>query len=146
VLQSCQNKATRPEETLSAVAAKADIPWTVFDPLARIRGSHTLRVGDGWRFFDGDCLWQIRLTRILTRRHGFLWQRESPAQAHFEMRASPHNRHFEQDVALKEKFNLDTGAHGIPVEYLGGTPSRISVRIPEVSSNLPQALDGRHMM
>ncbi len=50
------------------------------------------------------------------------------------MRASPDNRHFEQDVVLKQKFVLDMGPHGIPMEYLGGTPSRISVRIPGMES------------
>lgn len=137
VLQSTRGHASRPEEILSAIAKGGDIPCSLFDPLARIRGSHTLRVGDGWRIFDGDSLWQIRLTRISTRRHGFLWHRESPAQAHFEMRASPDNRRFEQDVVLAKPFELTVGHHPIPVEYLGGTPSKISLRIPLDSQKRP---------
>jgi hypothetical protein len=116
---------------LAAVAKGGDIPCSVFDPLAKLRGSHTLRVGDGWKIFDGSSLWQIRLTRIVTRRHGFLWLRESPSLAHFEMRASPEQRRFEQDVILGKPFRLVAGPNEIPVEYIEGTPSRISVRVPE---------------
>jgi hypothetical protein len=132
VLQSFASKAVRPEEILAAIAKGADIPQAVFDPLERIRGPHTLHVGEGWRVFDGESLWQIRLTRIVTRRHGFLWRLESPAQAHFEVHASPDNRTFQQEVALQDSFRLELGASGIPLEYLGGTPSHISVRIPAV--------------
>jgi hypothetical protein len=130
VLQSNRAQTARPDEILSAIAKGGDIPCSLFDPLMRIRGSHTLRIGDGWRIFDGASLWQIRLTRIMTRRHGFLWLRESPAQAHFEVRGSPDKRQFEQDVILGKPFELTVGPHAIPVEYLGGTPSRISLRIP----------------
>jgi len=119
----------KPEEILSAVARETDIPQAMFDPLTRIRGSHTLRVGDGWRIFDGASLWQIRLTRIKTQRQGFLWRHESPSQAHFEIRASPSNRRYEQEVALGKPFRLTVGSNTIPAQYLGGTPSRISLRI-----------------
>lgn len=131
LLQSYEGMTMKPEEVLAAIAKGADIPSSVFDPLAKIRGAHTLRVGDGWRFFDGSNLWQVRLTRIETRRHGFLWLRESPSRAHFEMRASPDQRRFDQDIVLDKPFRLIAGANIIPVEYLEGTPSRISVRIAE---------------
>jgi hypothetical protein len=130
-LQSCGVKTTRPDELLSAISKEGDVPCSLFDPLTKIRGPHTLRVGDGWRIFDGDSLWQVRLTRITTRRHGFLWQRESPATVHFEMRGSPDNRRIDQDVALRKSFHLQAGPHEIPIEYVGGTASRISLRIPQ---------------
>ena len=129
LLQSYSGKQARPEEILSAISKGGDIPCSIFDPLSLIRGTHTLRVGEGWKIFDGDSLWQIRMTRIITRRHGFLWQRESPARVHFEMRGSPNNHHYEQDVVLEEFFHLQAGPHEIPVEYLGGSASRISLRI-----------------
>ncbi len=75
LLQAFHNKGMKPEEIVSAVARGSEIPQVMFDPLARIRGPHTLHVGNGWRIFDGESLWQIRLTRIVTRRHGFLWHR-----------------------------------------------------------------------
>jgi hypothetical protein len=137
LLQSYKGQAIRPEEILMAIAEGADIPCSVFDPLSRIRGSHTLRVGDGWRIFDGSSLWQIRLTRIATRRHGFLWHCESPSQAHFEIRGAPDNRRFEQDVVLGKPFRLTVGPHEVPVEFLGGTPSRISLRIPDGAGGKP---------
>jgi hypothetical protein len=137
LLQSYQGQATRPEEILSAIAQGADIPCAVFDPLSRIRGSHTLRVGDGWRIFDGRSLWQIRLTRIVTRRHGFLWHHESPSLVHFEIRGAPDNRRFEQDVVLGKPFHFTAGPHEIPVDYLGGTPSKISLRIPQAAGGKP---------
>jgi hypothetical protein len=130
LLQAVGNKSARPEEIIAAVSKGADIPHAVLDPLAHIRGPHTLHVGEGWKVFDGDSLWQVRLTGIATRRHGFLWRRESPSRAHFELRASPGNRRFDQDVALDGQFALEIGANRIPMEYLGGTPSRISVRVP----------------
>ena len=137
LLQSYQGQAARPEEILAAIAKGADIPCSVFDPLSRIRGSHTLRVGDGWQIFDGHSLWRIRLTRIATRRHGFLWSRESPSQVHFEIRGSPDNRRFEQDVELSGPFRLTVGPHEVPVEFLDGTPSRISLRIPDAAVGKP---------
>jgi hypothetical protein len=141
LLQSYRGQAVKPEELLAAVAKGGDIPCSVFDPLAKIRGSHTLRIGDGWKIFDGSSLWQIRLTRIVTRRHGFLWLRESPAQAHFEMRASPEQRRFEQDITLGKPFRLIAGPNEIPVEYIEGTPSRISVRIPESATGTSTSRD-----
>jgi hypothetical protein len=137
LLQSYQGQATRPEEVLTALAKGGDIPCSVFDPLSRIRGSHTLRVGDGWRIFDGRTLWRISLTRIATRRHGFLWSRESPSQVHFEIRGAPDNRRFEQDVELGKPFRLTVGPHEVPVEFLGGTPSCISLRIPDAAGGKP---------
>jgi hypothetical protein len=133
VLQSLRTQGARPDEMLAAIAKGADIPCSLFDPLSSIRGAHTLRIGDGWRIFDGASLWQIRLTRIWTRRHGFLWLKESPAKAHFEMRGAPDKRQFVQDVVLEKSFELSVGSHTIPVEFLGGTPSRISLRIPSES-------------
>jgi len=128
-LQSQGGRLAGADELLTAVSKEGGIPCSLFDPLTRIRGPHTLRVGEGWKIFDGDSLWQIRLTRITTRRHGFLWQRESPATVHFEMRGSPDNRRFEQDIALQDSFRLQVGPHEIPIEYAGGTASRISLRI-----------------
>ncbi len=130
LLQSSRAQSAKPAEILVSISRGTDLPIGVFDPLARIRGAHTLHVGDGWRLFDGDCLWQIRLTRIDTERHGFLWCRESPSVASFEMRGSPDNRRFEQEIRLGEESRLNAGPHEIPVIYLGGTPSRISFRIP----------------
>ncbi len=138
-LQSYGGKSVRPDELLSAISKEGDVPCSLFDPLTRIRGPHTLRVGEGWKIFDGDSLWQIRLTRITTRRHGFLWQHESPATVHFEMRGSPDNRRFEQDIALQDSFRLQVGPHEIPIQYAGGTASRISLRIarPAGSEQVP---------
>jgi hypothetical protein len=130
ILQSARSQASRPDEILAAVAKGGDIPCALFDPIAGIRGAHTLHIGDGWKIFDGASLYQIRLTRIMTRRHGFLWHRESPSRAHFDVRGLPEKRQFSQDVPLDTKFEIAVGPHAVPVEYLGGTPSRISVRIP----------------
>jgi hypothetical protein len=129
LLKTFQNRPVTPEEIISAIAKGTDIPQVLFDPWARLQGPHTLRVGDGWKIFDGEKLWQIRLTGIATRRHGFLWSRESPSQAHFEMRVSPENRRFQQDVSLEDRFLLEMGPASIPFEYIGGTPSQISVRV-----------------
>jgi hypothetical protein len=130
LLQSFQGKSVNPEEVFAAVAKGADIPGAIFDPLLKLRGAHTLRIGDGWRIYDGSSLWQIRLTRIITRRHGFLWMKESPAEACFELRSSPDQRRFEQRAKLEKSFRLTAGANTIPVNYLEGTASRISVEIP----------------
>lgn len=129
LLQACQARSAEPSEILAAVVKGSDIPNATLDPVARLRGDHTLRVGDGWRIFDGENLWQVRLTRIATRRHGFLWHLESPALACFEMRGSPGNRRLEQEISLKGNFRLMAGRNEIPAEYLGGSQSRISVRI-----------------
>jgi len=129
LLQACQARSAESLEVLKAVVEGSGIPRAVLDPAAMIAGDHTLRVGDGWRVFDGDNLWQIRLTRIATRRHGFLWNQESPDSAFFETRGALQNRRLEQEVALKGTFRLKVGRHEIPAEYLGGTPSRISLRI-----------------
>jgi hypothetical protein len=129
LLQACQARSAEPSEILAAVVKGSDIPNAVLDPVARLRGDHTLRVGDGWRIFDGENLWQVRLTRISTRRHGFLWHHESPALACFEMRGSPGNRRLEQEIPLKGNFRLKAGRNEIPAEYLGGSQSRISLRI-----------------
>ncbi len=129
LLKACQARSAEPSEMLAAVVSVSDLPGTAIDPIAGLRGDHTLRVGEGWRIFDGEDLWQIRLMRIATRRHGFLWNRESPSQAYFEMRGAPGNRRLEQEIPLKGSFHLKAGRNEIPAEYLGGSSSRISVRI-----------------
>lgn len=108
-----------------------DIAWAAFDPLGGIRGAHTLRVGEGWRFFDGSSLWQVRLTRIETRRHGFLWHSESPAQLQFEVKGTPGGGRFEQAIALNGGFRLTAGPHELNVKYLGGSASRVSLQVGE---------------
>ncbi len=129
LLKACQARSAEPYEILAAVMSGSDLPGAELDPIAGLRGDHTLRVGEGWRIFDGENLWQIRLMRIITRRHGFLWNRESPSHACFEMRGAPGNRRLEQEIPLKGSFCLKAGRNGIPVEYLGGSSSRISLRI-----------------
>jgi hypothetical protein len=129
LLQACQARSAEPSEILAAVVSGSDLSGAMLDPIAGLRGDHTLRVGEGWRIFDGESLWQIRLMRIATRRHGFLWNRESPSQAYFEMRGAPGNRRLEQEIPLKGSFRLKAGRNEIPAEYLGGSPSRISLRI-----------------
>ncbi len=129
LLDACKAQAADSPQILKALVNISGIPDAVFDPMAVMRGDHTLRVGEGWRIFDGENLWHVRLTRIETRRHGFLWNRESPALASFETRGALHNRRLEQEVPLKGTFRLKVGRNEIPTEYLGGTPSRISIRI-----------------
>lgn len=129
VLRTCASHAAQPGEILAAVAGRAGIPQALFDPAAAIRGEQTLRVGDGWRMFDGERLWQVRLTRIGTRRHGFWRRRESPARAVFEIRTSPGNRRLEQEIPLDGPFRLKLGANELAGQYLSGAPGRITVRI-----------------
>ncbi len=129
VLQSQRAMSTQPEEVLPLLARSTEIQWAAFDPLARIRGPHTLRVGEGWRFFDGVSLWRIVLTRIDTRRNGFLWQRETPSRAYFEVRGTPDGRRYEQVVELNKHFRLSAGPHEMSVDFIGGSASRISLQV-----------------
>lgn len=130
ILNSLQQQPQVPEEILSSITRDGGIRFSLFDPFAGLRGAHTVKVGDGWRAFDGESLWQVRLTGIRTRRHGFLWLKESPAQAFFEVRGSPGNRRLVQEVHPGVPLSLRLGSHDLTVELLGGSAAQITLRIP----------------
>jgi hypothetical protein len=118
-----------PEEILSALRRGLELPSTVFDPLRPMRGHRTLHVGDGWRLWDGERLWQVRLHGIQTRHHGFLWRKESPSQALFEVKGSPGQHLLKQPVALDGHGTIQVGEHHALVECLTGTPSELTLEI-----------------
>ena len=132
ILQARRNHFRAPEEVLSSIARDGGIEFSLFDPFAGLQGEHTLKVGEGWRRFDGENLWHIRLTRIGTRRHGFFWLKESPCKAFFEVQGSPGSRRLVQEIRPGEAGTLPLGARSLPIELLGGSAAQITVRIPQI--------------
>ena len=128
-----------PGEILSAIAQGSGIRPPLFNPFAGLRGPHTLKVGGGWRIFDGENLWQVRLTSIQARRCGFLWLREAVFGAQFEIKGSPGERRLMQEVRAGEQGCLHIGPHDLPVEMMGGSAAQITLRVPTGIAAVPAA-------
>ncbi len=117
------------EEILSSISQNSGIRYPSFNPFAGLEGSHTLKVGEGWRIFDGENLWQVRLNSIETCRHGFLWLRERPSQACFEIKGSPGGRRLLQEVDAGGVDALHLGSRDLPVALLEGSAAQITLKV-----------------
>ena len=83
---------------------------------------------------------QVRLTGIRRRRHGFLWLRESPAFGRFEVRGSPGEQYYQQEIRLNGSMRLPIGPHQLAMRFLGGSFSMISLAIGQLPSGpLPES-------
>lgn len=128
-LDAAAGNAVSAGDVLAAVQRGVEIPVGIFDPFRRVYGVHTLKIGSQWRVFDGDTLWTIRLCGVGTRRHGFLWRKESPVSARFDVEGRPGNRVSKKDVSLTQPDSIAVGPHEVRCVFVSGRPYEITVKL-----------------